>query len=99
MPPTLKQLNFYNINKNFPSIKLARLALKKGFIATTFLNAANEIAVDEFLNHRIKFCDIFKINETVVKKSKKGNPQSIKEVFENDLLGRNLAKEFIKNMV
>ena len=98
-PPILNQLNFYNVNKNFPSIKLARLAMNKGFIATTMLNAANEIAVDEFLNHRIKFCDIFAIIRAIVKIAKKGNPKSIKEVFDNDLLGRNLAKKYIKNMV
>ena len=65
--PTLTFLNFKNksILKNsrheiFPSIKLAHEVLEEGMHAQIALNASNEIAVDSFLNKKIKFLDIFK---------------------------------------
>ena len=53
-------LSFHDLNENiFPSIKIARYALKKGFIATNFFNAANEIAVESFIKNEINFTTIF----------------------------------------
>jgi len=42
----------------FPCLELARQASRQGGLAPTILNAANEMAVDYFLNHRIGFLDI-----------------------------------------
>jgi len=42
----------------FPCLELARKASRQGGLAPTILNAANEMAVDYFLNHRIGFLDI-----------------------------------------
>ena len=42
----------------FPCLDLARQASRQGGLAPTILNAANEMAVDYFLNHRIGFLDI-----------------------------------------
>ena len=42
----------------FPCLRLAYEAFEAGGTATTVLNAANEIAVDAFLNRRIRFTDI-----------------------------------------
>jgi 1-deoxy-D-xylulose-5-phosphate reductoisomerase len=42
----------------FPALRLAREALRAGGGASAILNAANEIAVDSFLQHRIGFLDI-----------------------------------------
>ncbi len=52
----------------YPNLALAINACKQGQSACTALNAANEIAVEAFLNHQIKFTDIYKINETSVNK-------------------------------
>ena len=41
----------------FPALRLAREALKEGGSAPTVLNAANEIAVEGFLNERINFLE------------------------------------------
>ena len=49
--------------ENFPNLQLAYVALKAGGNLACILNAANEVAVDAFLNDRIKFFDIFRINE------------------------------------
>jgi 1-deoxy-D-xylulose-5-phosphate reductoisomerase len=42
----------------FPALRLARSALDRGAAATTALSAANEIAVEAFLDGRIRFLDI-----------------------------------------
>lgn len=42
----------------FPALRLAREALQKGGSAPIILNAANEIAVEAFLQNRIGFLDI-----------------------------------------
>lgn len=47
----------------FPALRLARQALQTGGTAPTVLNAANEIAVQAFLNRRIGFLDIARLVE------------------------------------
>ena len=42
----------------FPALRLARNALDRGAAATTALSAANEVAVEAFLEGRIRFLDI-----------------------------------------
>ena len=42
----------------FPALSLAREALRAGGGASAILNAANEIAVESFLQHRLRFLDI-----------------------------------------
>lgn len=42
----------------FPALRLARSALDRGAAATTALSAANEIAVEAFLEGRVRFLDI-----------------------------------------
>ncbi len=55
--------------KRFPSLELAYDAMKKGGNTACTLNAANEIAVDAFLNEKIKFTDIPKILEKTMNKT------------------------------
>ncbi|MCE0743239.1 1-deoxy-D-xylulose-5-phosphate reductoisomerase [Acetobacter sicerae] len=50
----------------FPALRLARQALRDGGAASTILSAANEIAVEAFLNNRIGFLDIPRIVEAVM---------------------------------
>ena len=93
-------LNFYQLEEDiFPSIRIARSALDKGFIATSFFNAANEIAVESFLNEKIKFTDIFSIVETVTGLSAIGNPNTIEEVFEYDKLARKFAYNEVRKYI
>ena len=49
--------------ENFSNLQLAFAALKGAGNLACILNAANEVAVDAFLNDRIKFFDIYRINE------------------------------------
>lgn len=50
-------------NARFPALNLCRAALKDGSAATTAISAANEVAVQAFLEGRIRFLDICRIVE------------------------------------
>lgn len=79
----------------YPNLKLAIEACKSGQGACTALNAANEIAVDAFLNKKIKFTDIAKINETSVNKFVSEQVTSIEDVVALDKSVRVFAQSLI----
>ncbi|WP_448549282.1 1-deoxy-D-xylulose-5-phosphate reductoisomerase [Thalassotalea fusca] len=79
----------------YPNLKLAIDACEQGQSACTALNAANEIAVDAFLNDVIKFTDIAKINETSVKKFVYERVESIDDVLDIDKRAREFAKSLV----
>jgi len=58
-------LTFHKPDYNrFPSLQLANQALKKAGTASAALNLSNDYSVNKFLNHKIKFTDIYKINHS-----------------------------------
>lgn len=72
MPNKLKPINFAELGKlefeaprrdAFPAIDLAVRAGTKGGTLPAVLNAANEIAVDAFVNGKIGFTDIWRVVE------------------------------------
>jgi 1-deoxy-D-xylulose-5-phosphate reductoisomerase len=53
------QFDFLAVDHDrFPAVKLSRQAWRAGGLAPAILNAANEVAVAAFLDHRIGFTDI-----------------------------------------
>jgi 1-deoxy-D-xylulose-5-phosphate reductoisomerase len=59
---TLGQLVFQNpAHDRFPALNLAIASMRSGGLAPTVLNAANEIAVQAFLDRRIGFLDISRV--------------------------------------
>lgn len=83
--------------KKYPNLKLAIDACKSGQAACTALNAANEIAVEAFLGEKIKFNDIYKINETSVKKFVSEQVSNINEVISLDTRTREFAQQLLAN--
>jgi len=81
--------------KKYPNLKLAIEACKSGQAACTALNAANEIAVAAFLDEQIKFNDIYKINETSVKKFVSEQVSNINEVISLDTRAREFAQQLL----
>lgn len=76
-------------NNRYPLVNVARWALKKGGIYPCIMNAANEKAVELFLNGKIKFTDIEKIiiNELNCEDYKKYNHNlTIDKILEIDKL-------------
>lgn len=85
--------------ERFPNLSLAESAAATGGYAPTYLNAANEIAVDGFLRGQIGFLEIGNINGAVLKSADRGEPESIEAVKMADQRGRALALEMIQALV
>jgi len=83
--------------KKYPNLKLAIEACKSGQAACTALNAANEVAVAAFLDAQIKFSDIYKINETSVKKFVSEQVSNIQEVISLDTRAREFSQKLLAN--
>ncbi|MDG2061195.1 MAG: 1-deoxy-D-xylulose-5-phosphate reductoisomerase [SAR86 cluster bacterium] len=74
--------------ENFPSINLARRALKEGGTSPVVLNASNEVAVQSFLDKKISFLQIMELVEYIMDKLEVKSVQSIEDIFETDLIAR-----------
>jgi 1-deoxy-D-xylulose-5-phosphate reductoisomerase len=68
----------------FPALRIARDALEAGGAAPIVLNAANELAVESFLNGRIRFPEIARTVEQALVDSASAAPRSIADVLEID---------------
>ena len=82
-------------NDRYPCLGLARNALKACGVAPGIFNAANEIAVDAFVQNRIKFVDIAKIVEKTLETIDNVEPISIEEVLDYDTQARSIAADII----
>lgn len=80
----------------FPCLSLAYESLKIQKSAPAILNAANEVAVEAFLNNKIKFISIPKIIEKTLNKTSFYDLNSIKEVIEVDKDARRYAEDLVK---
>lgn len=84
--------------ERFPALRLAIGAMESGGGAATVLNAANEIAVNLFLQNRIRFPDIAQIVEDVLEKQileGAGEPASLEDALEIDRWARDVAHAVI----
>lgn len=79
----------------FPAISLARQALQSGGGSPTILNAANEVAVNNFLAGKIGFLDIARTVEHTLGKEPNGPLDSLDDVRETDRRARETAASFI----
>jgi 1-deoxy-D-xylulose-5-phosphate reductoisomerase len=77
----------------FPCLRLAYEALRSGPAAVIALNAANEVAVEAFLERRIGYLDIASVIEAVLGRSGGGSVASLEDVEETDREARRLAWE------
>jgi len=80
----------------FPCLGLAFDAMREGGNAPVILNAANEIAVEAFLDSRIRFDQIPKVVAQVLEHSERLPINSLDDVLEYDVMARNQALEMIK---
>jgi len=80
----------------FPCLRLAQEAIKAGGIMPTVLNAANEIAVDAFLNEKVRFTDIALIIERSMARFKPDSADSLEIVLEADRQARVVAHSVIE---
>jgi 1-deoxy-D-xylulose-5-phosphate reductoisomerase len=81
--------------RRFPCLKLAYDALEAGGTAPTILNAANEIAVQAFLDRQIGFRMIDQVIARVMDRLPHGSADDIDAIFEQDRRAREAAISLI----
>lgn len=84
----------------FRALKLAFECAKKDGVYPTILNAANEVAVEMFINGMIKFNEITQVVEKVINEWK-GNNKDVKlnEIIEADSWARDKANQIISKII
>jgi 1-deoxy-D-xylulose-5-phosphate reductoisomerase len=93
-------LTFFNPDRDkFRCLDLAYRAIQSGESMPAVMNAANEIAVAEFLEGHIGFTQIAETIERTMNAHTAHNLQSIEEVLKSDHWGRETAREICKEMV
>jgi 1-deoxy-D-xylulose-5-phosphate reductoisomerase len=81
--------------ERFPCLRLAYQAINSGGIMPTVLNAANEIAVEAFLNEQIRFTDIPVIIERSMEKFVVKPASTLEIILETDQQARVIAHKII----
>ncbi|MGV8980293.1 1-deoxy-D-xylulose-5-phosphate reductoisomerase [Clostridium sp.] len=98
----IDKLDFYNMGNltfekpdmdTFKCLKLAYSAGKMGGNMPAIMNAANEIAVELFLNYKIKYLQIEYIIETCMNKFEHHRNPNLEEILEMDLK----VREYVRN--
>ena len=82
----------------FPCLRLAFAALREGGSAPVTLNAANEVAVEAFLDGRIRFDRIAALVEAVLEASERLPVDSLQHVLQQDELARAKARELMRKL-
>lgn len=93
------QLSFFEPDFNrFPCLALAMEASRRGQEATTVVNAANEIAVGAFLDGKIRYTDIVRVNEYCLNTVPQSPLDSIADILALDEMTRRYASERVNQL-
>ena len=106
LPIAFKNLDFSNLNlsfQEFPSDRMeiqdiAREVCNKGGFLGTIFNAANEVAVESFLNKKINFDQIYEVIYRTFDKNHMSNELTIESINEADLQTRIKAEKVVKSI-
>lgn len=94
--PTL-QLNFDQPDRErFPCLRLAEAAIAAGGTLPTVLNAANEVSVAAFLDGRLSFPGLARINEQTMARLGTEAVESVEQLLDVDRRARAVAEAAIK---
>jgi 1-deoxy-D-xylulose-5-phosphate reductoisomerase len=80
----------------FPSLDIARAAARAGGTAPALLNAANEVAVQAFLDRRLNFTGIATVIDKVLQRLGSSSVKALEDVFAADAAARRLAVALIE---
>jgi 1-deoxy-D-xylulose-5-phosphate reductoisomerase len=81
--------------KIFRNLALSYEALRQGGNWPCILNAANEVAVDAFLNEKIRFLQIPEVIEETLSRSTYIKAPQLEDLFNSDLQARQVALDII----
>ena len=91
----ISDLNFFDPDyKRFPSLKLAYKVLEKSGTASAALNLSNDYAVYKFLDQKIIFTDILKINQSVIDNHPWVQNPNLKDLNDLDNWVKNYVSDF-----
>lgn len=85
--------------QRFPGLKLAWETLKGAPGSCAVLNAANEVAVDAFLNRKIRFDQIHAVNRQTLDTWAFDAPKNLDDLIELDTLSRQAAHQVVAGLV
>jgi 1-deoxy-D-xylulose-5-phosphate reductoisomerase len=95
----LRRLDFEKVSsRRFPSLRLAREALRKKGAYPCAFNAADEVAVEAFLERRIPFMGIAEVIERVLDRTPRIKLATISDVLAADSAARQMAREEVERM-
>jgi 1-deoxy-D-xylulose-5-phosphate reductoisomerase len=83
-------------HERFPSLGLARAAARAGGTAPTLLNAANEVAVQAFLDGRLNFVGISTVIDKVLQRLDSSPVKALGDVLDADAAARRVAVGLIE---
>jgi 1-deoxy-D-xylulose-5-phosphate reductoisomerase len=84
--------------ERFRCLAVAQAAARAGGLSPAILNAANEVAVQAFLERKLNFLDIAGVSEAVLAKMNGGPIRGLDEVLGADAEARRLARERIQTV-
>lgn len=84
--------------KRFPCLKMAFDALNAGGVMPAILNAANEVAVESFLQGKLSFTNISNVIESVMNSMENQSADSIEKILQTDGLARHGALTLVGNI-
>ena len=92
-PMTFEAIDDHGHPDRFPGLKLAWQSLSATSGTCAVLNAANEVAVEAFLNKQIRFDQIHQVNIETLAKVQPQSPQSLPDLLALDAQSRATASE------
>ncbi|NVK22764.1 MAG: 1-deoxy-D-xylulose-5-phosphate reductoisomerase [Kangiellaceae bacterium] len=84
--------------ERYPCLKLAAQAMQQGGNAPARLNAANEIAVQAFLDEQIRFTDIALVIQQTLSQTAYDKAETLASVLEADRQARQVAETIIQEL-
>ena len=95
-PMTFEAIDDHGHPERFPGLKLAWQSLSAASGTCAVLNAANEIAVEAFLNKQIRFDQIHQVNTETLAKVQPQSPQSLPDLLALDAQSRATASQVVR---
>ena len=84
--------------RRFPCLELGRAALEQGGVMPCAMNAADEVAVAAFMKGELRFADIPRVIEKVMRATPEYHPNKMEDVLESDRQARLAARQQVAAM-
>ncbi len=95
---TFEAMDGHGHPERFPGIQLAWETLRGASGSCALLNAANEIAVEAFLNRLIRFDEIHRVNRTTLDQLVCSEPRHLGDLLELDQRARETARSVVTRL-